>query len=59
MLGLATPPATTLQIVEAQAPQPSSTDQIRAALDRIRRKRLPSPDGSGNGSGDPDPSVSH
>jgi hypothetical protein len=46
MLGLATPPAATLQIIEAQAPQPSSTDQIRAAFDRIRGKRLSAPDDS-------------
>jgi hypothetical protein len=52
MLGLATPPATTLQIIEAQAPQPSSTDQIRAAFDRIRGKSLPQP---ADVAGDPEP----
>ena len=41
MLGLYTPPAATLQVIEAEAPKETSTDRIRAALDRIRGKRLP------------------
>ena len=36
MLGLYTPPAAVLQVVEAQAPKETSTDRIRAAIDRIR-----------------------
>ena len=41
MLGLYTPPAATLQVIEAEGPKETSTDRIRAALDRIRGKRLP------------------
>jgi|AmaraimetFIIA100_FD_contig_101_549762_length_1169_multi_9_in_0_out_0_1 hypothetical protein len=46
MLGLYTPPAATLQVIEAEAPKETSTDRICAAIDRIRGKRLPRPDGS-------------
>ena len=46
MLGLYTPPAATLQVIEAEAPKETSTDRICAAIDRIRSKRLPRPDGS-------------
>jgi DNA-directed RNA polymerase specialized sigma24 family protein len=35
MLGLHTPPATTLQVVEAQAPKRTSTQEARAMLDTI------------------------
>lgn len=41
ILGLYTPPATTLEIIEAQAPRKTSADRIRAAFDRVRGKRLP------------------
>jgi len=44
MLGLYTPPATTLQVIEAQAPRETSTEKIRAAIDRICG-RLPKPEG--------------
>src|SRR5262245_28865607 len=44
MLGLYTPPATMLQVIEAEAPRETSTEKIRAAIDRIRG-RLPKPDG--------------
>ena len=40
MLGLYTPPATMLQVIEAEAPRETSTEKIRAAIDRIRG-RLP------------------
>ena len=35
MLGLHTPPAMTLQVVEAQAPKQTSTHKIRGLLDNI------------------------
>jgi len=38
MLGLYTPPAATLQVIEAEAPKETSTDRICAAIDRIRGK---------------------
>jgi hypothetical protein len=47
MLGLYTPPATTLQVIEAEAPRETSTEKIRAAIERIRG-RLPKPDGPEN-----------
>jgi hypothetical protein len=36
MLGLYTPQSTTLQVIEVQAPKETSTERIRAAIDRIR-----------------------
>jgi hypothetical protein len=38
MLGLYTPPATTLQVVEAQAPRETSTEKIRHVLDQLMGK---------------------
>jgi len=39
MLGLYTPQTATLQIIEAEAPRETSTERLRAAIDRIRGKR--------------------
>jgi hypothetical protein len=39
MLGLHTPQTATLQIIEAEAPTETSTERLRAAIDRIRGKR--------------------
>ena len=44
MLGLYTPPATTLQVVEAQAPRQSSTERINALIDRICGEHRPKPE---------------
>ena len=38
MLGLYTPQTATLQIIEAEAPRETSTERLRAAIDRIRGK---------------------
>ena len=38
MLGLYTPQTATLQVIEAEAPRETSTDRLRAAIDRIRGK---------------------
>jgi hypothetical protein len=38
MLGLYTPQTATLQIIEAEAPTETSTERLRAAIDRIRGK---------------------
>jgi len=38
MLGLYTPQTATLQIIEAEAPRETSTERLRAAIDRIRSK---------------------
>src|SRR5215831_8090710 len=35
MLGLYTPPATTLQVIEARAPKETSTEKIRRVLDEL------------------------
>jgi hypothetical protein len=39
ILGLYTPQTATLQIIEAEAPRETSTEHIRAAIDRTRGKR--------------------
>jgi hypothetical protein len=39
ILGLYTPQTAALQIIEAEAPRETSTERIRAAIDRIRGKR--------------------
>ena len=39
MLGLYTPQTATLQIIEAEAPRETSTERLRAAIERIRGKR--------------------
>jgi len=39
MLGLYTPQTATLQIIEAEAPTETSTERLRAAIERIRGKR--------------------
>jgi DNA-binding transcriptional MerR regulator len=48
MLGLYTPQTATLQIIETEAPRETSTERLRAAIDRIRGTRqqddLPAPD---------------
>src|SRR5215472_742538 len=38
MLGLYTPQTATLQVIEAEAPRETSTERLRAAIDRIRGK---------------------
>ena len=38
MLGLYTPQTATLQIIEAETPRETSTERLRAAIDRIRGK---------------------
>jgi len=38
MLGLYAPQTATLQIIEAEAPRETSTERLRAAIDRIRGK---------------------
>jgi hypothetical protein len=38
MLGLYTPQTATFQIIEAEAPRETSTERLRAAIDRIRGK---------------------
>src|SRR5215471_11476736 len=38
ILGLYTPQTATLQIIEAEAPRETSTERLRAAIDRIRGK---------------------
>jgi hypothetical protein len=38
MLGLYTPQTATLQIIEAEAPRETSTERLRATIDRIRGK---------------------
>jgi hypothetical protein len=38
MLGLYTPQTATLQIIEAEAPRETSTERLRAAIDRIRSR---------------------
>jgi hypothetical protein len=53
LLGLDAPAHTTALIVHATAPpRMTSTERLRAAVDRIRGKRLPSPDDA-NGSENP------
>jgi hypothetical protein len=48
MLGLYTPQTATLQIIETEPPRETSTERLRAAIDRIRGTRqqddLPAPD---------------
>ncbi|HKF22113.1 MAG TPA: hypothetical protein VKE93_11125 [Candidatus Angelobacter sp.] len=39
MLSLYTPQTATLQVIEAEAPRETSTERLRAAIDRIRGKR--------------------
>ena len=39
MLGLYTPQTATLQVIEAEAPRETSTERLRAAIERIRGKR--------------------
>src|SRR5499433_3967386 len=39
MLGLCAPQTATLQIIEAEAPRETSTERLRAAIDRIRGER--------------------
>ena len=39
ILGLYTPQTATLQIIEAEAPRETSTERLRAAIERIRGKR--------------------
>ena len=39
MLGLSTPQTATLQVIEAEAPRETSTERLRAAIERIRGKR--------------------
>ena len=39
MLGLYTPQTATLQVIEAEAPRETSTERLRAAIDRIRGKK--------------------
>jgi hypothetical protein len=39
MLGLYTPQTATLQIIEAEAPRETSTERLRAAIERIRGER--------------------
>jgi hypothetical protein len=41
MLGLYTPQTATLQVIEAEAPRETSTERLRAAIDRIRGKTQP------------------
>jgi len=38
ILGLYTPQTATLQVIEAEAPRETSTERLRAAIDRIRGK---------------------
>src|SRR5215469_4009795 len=38
MLGLYTPQTATLQVIDAEAPRETSTERLRAAIDRIRGK---------------------
>jgi len=38
MLGLYTPQTATLQVIEAETPRETSTERLRAAIDRIRGK---------------------
>ena len=38
MLGLYTPQTATLQVIEGEAPRETSTERLRAAIDRIRGK---------------------
>jgi hypothetical protein len=38
MLGLYTPQTATLQVIEAEVPRETSTERLRAAIDRIRGK---------------------
>ena len=51
MLGLYTPQTATLQVIEAEAPRETSTERIRAAIERIRGKghqdELPATDHDG------------
>ena len=39
MLGLYTPKTASLQVIEGEAPRETSTERLRAAIDRIRGKR--------------------
>jgi hypothetical protein len=38
MLGLYTPQTATLQVIEAETPRETSTERLRAAIERIRGK---------------------
>ena len=44
ILGLYTPPAAVLQVVEAHAPRQASTERIHALIDRICGEHRPKPE---------------